>query len=56
MASGANKNYKGSFPNHSKVMANVKLFVDKQKNRETAGKLYAHDLLIRGVEKQRINM
>jgi hypothetical protein len=42
-----------SFNYHSKDMANVKVFADRQTDRQTGQKLYATDLLIRGHKKVR---
>jgi hypothetical protein len=43
--------YESSITYHSKDMANVKVFADRQTNRWIGQKLYAPDLSIRGHKK-----
>ena len=40
--------YESCITYHSKAMANVKVFADKQKDKRTGQKLYAPDLLMHG--------
>jgi hypothetical protein len=46
--------YESPITYHSKDMANVKVFADRQTNRPTGQKLYAPDLSIRGHKKSKI--
>jgi hypothetical protein len=43
--------YESSITYHSKDMANVKVFADRQTDRWTGHKLYATDLSIQGYKK-----
>jgi hypothetical protein len=43
--------YESPITYHSKDMANVKVFADRQTDRRTGQKLYAPDLSIRGHKK-----
>jgi hypothetical protein len=42
--------YESPITCHSKDMTNVKVFADRQTNRQTGQKLYAPDLSIRGIK------
>jgi hypothetical protein len=44
-------NYESPITYHSKDMANVKVFADRQTDKQTGKKLYAPDLSIRGHKK-----
>jgi hypothetical protein len=44
---GTHMKYESPITYHSKDMANVKVFADRQTNRQTGQKLYAPDLSIR---------